>query len=709
MAIQIPSEVALFLNFLGFPYPDINEDHVRELADQVRTFAEKVRNTHTAATGTINDMGSVYSGYSYEQLVTTWARMSATNMADLDQACTVVATALDAAAVVIVSVKIAVLTELAALAVAYATAMSAAVATSGLSATMGPAIAAAARRLLVAMEQTLLSYLLAEVIGRAVEPLEETVARVVNGFAYESARRALGVPSEAGPTQTLHIDPDEVLRYAKVLDDHAADITRHAQDFANNVAGLDFTTPDGGLGDRAGIPRTWTSPDPGANAGVPDPNPAGDPRYSGSPAVTASPAAVAAPAAWQAASGPGEPSGTSPLESAASPASESRMQPPPPSTPDGTSRTEQTTDGARQQSAAPDRSGTGTPGQPAAADSGGTPGRLSDQPSGDTSAPTRAIPGSSDPVGQRPDAEPRSDRQHDIRSADSTTAGAASDSAVPRSVGSLSDTTTFTSPLASATASTAASASGDAQRTGSGTGNLAPSAGASPGRPPKTTPWTRTAKPVGPSTTPPEPDLVSAAGSTQPQPERAPITTPWSRTRPATDVPSRVAVPANTRPAPKVALPGDATDPPRTDPPPATPSVVAARPVATAPDHEAPAIPNREAEAAESAAPARPANSTGSADSTGPGASTALPETDTAGPAIPRETAGPGGPDGHTGPDGHAEPGDSAEPTEPRESRGAAGPSGPAGLPGPAGPGVVGSPRRPGGITAPDIGPPQSV
>ena len=31
MAIEIPHDVALFLNYIGVPYPDINEDQVRAL------------------------------------------------------------------------------------------------------------------------------------------------------------------------------------------------------------------------------------------------------------------------------------------------------------------------------------------------------------------------------------------------------------------------------------------------------------------------------------------------------------------------------------------------------------------------------------------------------------------------------------------------------------------------------------------------------
>lgn len=240
MAIELPSEVALFLNFIGVPYPDINEEDVRALAQYVRDFAEGVAGTHDLATGAIDDMGSVYSGESYQQLVAAWARMSTSHMADLDQACHVVAGALNVAADVITAVKAAVVTELAALAASYAVVL----ATPG----AGPyalAVREIARRLCQGMEEMLLTYFAAEVIEKAIEPLEETIDRLVNGVVRDTVRDALGVPAPGqGAVTPLYIEPDEVLRYAKVLDDLADDILEHAATFAENVAGLDFTTSD---------------------------------------------------------------------------------------------------------------------------------------------------------------------------------------------------------------------------------------------------------------------------------------------------------------------------------------------------------------------------------------------------------------------------------------------------------------------------------
>ncbi|MEV6427515.1 hypothetical protein [Nocardia sp. NPDC051463] len=237
MAIEIPSEVVFFLNMVGVPYPDINEDDVKALAEHVRTFATSVQDTHESASGVVKDMGSVYSGYSYSALVSTWARMSTTHMADLDRACHFVAKALEIAAEVITVVKVVVLAELAALAASYIAVMF----TPGLQPMAAP-IGMSARNICSQMQQMLVGYIVAEVIGKAIEPLEKTIEDMIKGVVYDAASNLLGVPADA-VSETLSIDPDEVQRYAKVLDEHADDIMKHAATFAANVAPLDFTTP----------------------------------------------------------------------------------------------------------------------------------------------------------------------------------------------------------------------------------------------------------------------------------------------------------------------------------------------------------------------------------------------------------------------------------------------------------------------------------
>ncbi|WP_327150096.1 WXG100-like domain-containing protein [Nocardia sp. NBC_01329] len=260
MAVEVPHEVALFLNIMGVPYPDIDEDQIRELARQVRDFATRVASTHESVTGAIQQMGSVYSGYSYEQLVATWGRISADHLAGLDRACRIAARVLDTAAQVITVVKVVVLAELAALAAGYAGLMAASVATAGVSAALTAAIREAATRVVSALEQMLLGYIIAEVIGKAVEPLEDVVSRMVKGVVDEAAD-ALGVPPPSTNQSELRIEPDEVLRYAQVLDDYADDVLDHAVRFVDNVASLDFTTPSRPGDPGPAVGRTASGPD----------------------------------------------------------------------------------------------------------------------------------------------------------------------------------------------------------------------------------------------------------------------------------------------------------------------------------------------------------------------------------------------------------------------------------------------------------------
>ncbi|MEV6280170.1 hypothetical protein [Nocardia sp. NPDC051832] len=239
MAIQLPHEVAMFLNFCGVPYPDINEDHVRELAGYVRTFAGDVRDAHSSATDAVKDMAAVYAGSSYQQLLSTWGGMSRDNMEILDNACGVVAAALEVAAEVITAVKTAVLAGLAALATSYATAMAASVATAGFSAALGEAFRTAARRLCKAMLETLVVYIGAEVVSKAVEPLEDVVAGMLNRFAHA----VLGVPAPATPE--LRVEPEEVQHYAGAIEKFGDRMIGHVTDLADKLATLDFSTQAG--------------------------------------------------------------------------------------------------------------------------------------------------------------------------------------------------------------------------------------------------------------------------------------------------------------------------------------------------------------------------------------------------------------------------------------------------------------------------------
>ncbi len=232
-----------FLNVIGVNWPNVDEDQVRAFAGHVRDFANNVDNTHQAASSTIQQMGSAYSGNSYEQLVETWARMSSDHMSELVTACHVVAEALDIAAEAIVAAKVAAIAELAALAATFIADQAAAVATFGIAEAGLALIEEAGKKLINALIQQLEQQILGQVIEAAVAPLEQVVERALGGLVFKGLEAALGVPSGgAGGAvgASFGIMPDELLGHATALQGHADTVAGHAASFASNVSAISF-------------------------------------------------------------------------------------------------------------------------------------------------------------------------------------------------------------------------------------------------------------------------------------------------------------------------------------------------------------------------------------------------------------------------------------------------------------------------------------
>jgi uncharacterized protein YukE len=239
VSIELPGEAAWFLGAIGIAWPAIDEDQVRLFAQHVRTFAESIDATHQAASSTIRQMSAAYQGSSYEQLVATWARMSSDHMRTLVDACHTVATALDVAADAIVAAKMAAIGELATLAASFIADQAAAVATFGLAEAGEALIIEGAKKLVGGLVNQLEQHILGDVIGRAVEPLEQVVERALGGLVFEGLRSTLGAPAGAVGA-SFRVVPDELMGHAQRLHGHAEEIAGHAQVFGAAVAGVSF-------------------------------------------------------------------------------------------------------------------------------------------------------------------------------------------------------------------------------------------------------------------------------------------------------------------------------------------------------------------------------------------------------------------------------------------------------------------------------------
>lgn len=239
MAIELPSEVAYFLNFIGVPWININEDKVREFATHVRTFASGLEQSRQDAHSTITQLGSSYSGASYEALVKMWAGKSTAHLTELEELCKVAASALDAGADFIVAQKVACIAELAVMAASFVADQAAAVATLGASEALMPVIIEGAEKLMEFAEQQLEQYIIGEVVNAALTPLLEKMTGMAEALAFKAEAGVLGVSADAaGPG--FHVDMDAMEQHGELMRTHAQTVAGHAANFTSNLSGLDF-------------------------------------------------------------------------------------------------------------------------------------------------------------------------------------------------------------------------------------------------------------------------------------------------------------------------------------------------------------------------------------------------------------------------------------------------------------------------------------
>jgi uncharacterized protein YukE len=236
MAIELPSEVAKLLNFIGIPWINVNEDKVREFATHVRQFGSDVSDAHGAAASTLTQLGSGYQGAAYEALMRMWGDKSTSHINDLVEGCDVLATALDAGADFIEAQKIACIGELIGMAVAFFADEAASAVTFGLAELALPAIELGARKLVEFTEQQLEQYVIGEITNAALQPLISKIASLVEGLVFGGGDGAGAVGS------SYEVDFGQLSTQAAAMKGHADTIRSSVTSFTSNVQGLDFTS-----------------------------------------------------------------------------------------------------------------------------------------------------------------------------------------------------------------------------------------------------------------------------------------------------------------------------------------------------------------------------------------------------------------------------------------------------------------------------------
>ncbi|MFD4407042.1 hypothetical protein ACFWPH_30175 [Nocardia sp. NPDC058499] len=251
---MLPDSVAVFLNVLGIPWINVDEDQVHETARHIRAFIAELDETLQSANHYMSALETEYSGQGYRQLLARWAAVDRTHMSVLRAGGTAVADALDMAGTLIAALKTVAIAEIAALFTAAGVFL-----VSGVGTTLQPLVAAAVRRIVLALKLAVEEYIFGELLELAVTEFEDVVRGVVEGiaeFAYGVTAAALDVP---GTPPELRLDPEGARRYADAIAGLGDDIAEHYARLADNLARVDD-------GSRSDLLEDAPAPAPGINS-----------------------------------------------------------------------------------------------------------------------------------------------------------------------------------------------------------------------------------------------------------------------------------------------------------------------------------------------------------------------------------------------------------------------------------------------------------
>jgi hypothetical protein len=191
MSINLPEEVVWVFNMLGLPWPDIDEDQLREHASHLREYAGSLADTHESAFADIKSLSASYAGPSYDVLAERWAHFSSTHINEIVEVCRGFATALEVAADAVVTAKGAVIAALVAMAAEVVADQGAAVVTFGASEALIPGIVAATRAIVKAALDQLEQQLISMALEAAIGPLEDKIQNAIENMVLQGVEAAL--------------------------------------------------------------------------------------------------------------------------------------------------------------------------------------------------------------------------------------------------------------------------------------------------------------------------------------------------------------------------------------------------------------------------------------------------------------------------------------------------------------------------------------
>jgi hypothetical protein len=183
MGVVLPSELTWVLNLIGVNWPNVDEDQLRDTANQLRSMASDLENNNGDAISEVEQMLGVNSAQSLTNFNALWQMVATGHLPQLGEGLGLFATGMDIAAVIIEGMKLAAIVQLGILAAEIIADQAAAVETFG------------ASEALAAAQTEITEQIVKQALNQAVQAVEQQLTQVVEGpifNALESAAQQLG-------------------------------------------------------------------------------------------------------------------------------------------------------------------------------------------------------------------------------------------------------------------------------------------------------------------------------------------------------------------------------------------------------------------------------------------------------------------------------------------------------------------------------------
>ncbi|WP_158812244.1 PE-PGRS family protein [Streptomyces fulvoviolaceus] len=261
MSLTLPSELVWVLDLLGYSWPEADEEVLHEVAEAWRSFGAELEQIQAQGEGLARTVVAFNSGEAVDGFSKAWGAYTGANgedsyIPDAKTACEVIAFAFDAAAVAVLTAKLAVIAQLVALAVEIIAAQAAAPFTFGLS-EVGALGATQATRLIV---RELLDRLKKEVVEAVTKGMEHATMDALKKIAKEQLEK---VTKEKVKQYAKEKIKDEAKQFVqeKVVDAAKEKATEAAVGMAQNLGqqGIEtyFDARSGiDLGETADVAKT---------------------------------------------------------------------------------------------------------------------------------------------------------------------------------------------------------------------------------------------------------------------------------------------------------------------------------------------------------------------------------------------------------------------------------------------------------------------